>query len=44
VSDGPFKGFNGFISEIHDEKVLLEVLIFGRRTNVELTLLQIEKQ
>jgi transcriptional antiterminator NusG len=43
VIDGPFNTFNGKISEIHGEKVSLEIKIFGRNTNVELTLSQIEK-
>ena len=43
VSDGPFNGFEGIISEINGEKVSVEVRIFGRNTPVELTLAQIEK-
>ena len=43
VSDGPFKGFEGVISEVNGEKVSVEVKIFGRNTPVELTLSQIEK-
>lgn len=43
VIDGPFKGFNGTIGEINGEKIIIEVKIFGRNTNVELTLTQIEK-
>jgi transcriptional antiterminator NusG len=43
VSDGPFNGFEGIISEINGEKVSVEVRIFGRNTPVELTLTQIEK-
>lgn len=43
ISDGPFQTFEGIISEIKGEKLVLEVKIFGRNTNVELTLLQIEK-
>lgn len=43
VADGPFKGFEGVISEVNGEKVSLEVKIFGRNTPVELTLSQIEK-
>ena len=41
--DGPFKSFNGVISEIKDERVMVEVKIFGRNNKVELTLSQIEK-
>jgi transcriptional antiterminator NusG len=43
VIDGPFNGFNGIISEINGEKITIEVKIFGRNSNVELTLAQIEK-
>lgn len=43
VIDGPFNGFNGIISEINGEKITIEVKIFGRNSNVELTLSQIEK-
>ena len=43
VIDGPFKNFEGKISELHGDKVLLEVKIFGRNTNVELNSHQIEK-
>ena len=43
VTDGPFNGFNGIISEMNGEKVTIEVKIFGRNSNVELTLSQIEK-
>jgi transcription termination/antitermination protein NusG len=43
IVDGPFKSFNGKISNIINEKVSIEVKIFGRNTNVELTLSQIEK-
>ena len=43
VTDGPFNGFEGIISEVNGEKVSVEVRIFGRNTPVELTLSQIEK-
>lgn len=43
VIDGPFKTFDGTISKINDEKVLIDVKIFGRITSMELTLSQIEK-
>jgi transcriptional antiterminator NusG len=43
IIDGPFKSFEGKISELHGDKVLLEVKIFGRNTNVELNSHQIEK-
>ena len=43
ITDGPFKTFEGHISEIRDEKVDVEVTIFGRVTNVNLDIFQIEK-
>ena len=45
VVDGPFNGFNGTIEKINEEKRKLEVLvkIFGRRTPLELSYLQVEK-
>lgn len=43
VSDGPFQSFEGVISEMNGDKVMIEVKIFGRDTKVELTLTQIEK-
>lgn len=45
VSDGPFKDFDGKISEVDPEKGRVKVLvtIFGRETPVELDFLQIKK-
>jgi transcriptional antiterminator NusG len=43
ISDGPFNGFEAVIKEITGEKLKTEVKIFGRNTNVELTLEQIQK-
>lgn len=45
IIDGVFKGFNGKVSKISNEgkNVDVEVLIFGRITNVELSTTQIEK-
>lgn len=45
VVDGPFKGFDGRISEIDKEKGKIKVLLnmFGRDTPVELDSLQIQK-
>ncbi|WP_185868400.1 transcription termination/antitermination protein NusG [Blattabacterium cuenoti] len=45
VIDGPFSGFNGTIEKIHEEKrkIELAVLIFGRKTPLELNFTQIEK-
>lgn len=45
VIDGPFNGFNGTIEKINKEKRKLElsVLIFGRKTPLELNFTQVEK-
>ncbi|YBU88829.1 MAG: transcription termination/antitermination protein NusG [Candidatus Walczuchella monophlebidarum] len=43
IIDGPFVGFYGTIEKIHEEKVSLSVLIFGRKTPLDLSLTQIEK-
>ncbi len=44
VMDGPFNGFIGTIDEIKDQKVKVSVLIFGRKTPIELSLMQIDKK
>ncbi|MBR5389328.1 transcription termination/antitermination factor NusG [Candidatus Saccharibacteria bacterium] len=45
VTDGPFKGFEGTISEIDADKGKLKVMVsmFGRETPVELDALQVAK-
>ncbi|AID37443.1 transcription termination/antitermination protein NusG [Candidatus Walczuchella monophlebidarum] len=43
IIDGTFVGFSGTIEKIHEEKVSLSVLIFGRKTPLYLSLTQIEK-
>lgn len=45
VIDGPFNGFNGTIEKILDEKKKIEVtvMIFGRKTPMELSFTQVEK-
>ena len=45
VIDGPFNGFDGTIEKINEEKRKLEVMvkIFGRKTPLELSYLQVEK-
>lgn len=45
ITDGPFKGFDGAISEIDTQKGKIKVMVsmFGRETPVELDALQVKK-
>jgi transcriptional antiterminator NusG len=45
IIDGPFKGFDGSVSEIDPQKGKLKVLVnmFGRETPVELDSLQVKR-
>ena len=46
VTDGPFSGFSGVIEEINSDKRKLKVMvkIFGRKTALELSFMQVEKE
>jgi transcription termination/antitermination protein NusG len=45
VIDGPFNSFSGVIKEINEDKkkLKIEVKIFGRNNNLELSYMQVEK-
>ena len=46
VTDGPFNSFSGVIEEINEEKKKLKVMvkIFGRKTPLELSFMQVAKE
>jgi transcriptional antiterminator NusG len=43
ILDGPFANFIGTVESMKDQKVKVEVMIFGRKNLIELNSLQIEK-
>lgn len=43
ITDGPFSSFNGVIELINDQRVKVSVMIFGRKTPLELSINQIDK-
>lgn len=45
INDGPFKNFDGKVSEVDEERGKIKVLVnmFGRETPVELDFLQVKK-
>lgn len=43
VTDGPFKSFTGTIESVDGEKIKISVMIFSRKTPVDLTVGQIER-
>jgi transcriptional antiterminator NusG len=43
ILDGPFNNFIGTVESVKDQKVKVEVMIFGRKNLIELNSSQIKK-
>lgn len=43
ITDGPFSSFNGVIEFINDQRIKVSVMIFGRKTPLELSINQIDR-
>ena len=43
ITDGPFTTFTGIVEAINEQRVKISVLIFGRKTMVDLELNQIDR-
>lgn len=43
ITDGPFVNFKGTVSDLKGEKVKVEVLVFGKKTPVELSKDKVQK-
>ncbi len=46
ITDGPFSGFNGTVDEILQDRSKMKVIvvIFGRKTQLELSFTQVTKE
>ena len=44
INEGPFTTMKATVEKVEDQKVTLAVSIFGRKTPVELDMMQIDKK